>query len=170
MPLYRGFFKKGSSAAPPVEPPTRRVAHSETMVKPRSAPAGEPAVAVPASPARDLTPAQVVGWLVVVEGLGRGQVLPLGYGVNDIGRGADTRVRLDFGDATIDLHSQAAIIYTARSRRFYLQSIAPGNWVDGCPAVDKSVELTGGETLRMGQTRLRFVPLCGPGFDWCEGA
>ncbi|MDG4553123.1 MAG: FHA domain-containing protein [Candidatus Competibacter sp.] len=169
MPLYRGgFFKKGSSETPPVEP-TRRVARSEAMAKPRPTPAGGPVVTVPATPARDRAPIQVVGWLVVVEGPGRGEVLPLGYGVNDIGRGADARVRLDFGDATIDSRGQAAVIYTARSRRFYLQSIASGNWVDSCPVVDKSVELTGGETLRMGQTRLRFVPLCGPGFDWREG-
>ena len=149
--------------------PTRRVARSEAMAKPRPTPAGGPMVTAPAAPARDRTPIQVVGWLVVVEGPGRGEVLPLGYGVNDIGRGADARVRLDFGDATIDFRSQAAVIYTARSRRFYLQSIASGNWVDSCPVVDKSVELTGGETLRMGQTRLRFVPLCGPDFDWREG-
>lgn len=168
MPLYRGgFFRKGPSEAPPVEP-TRRVARSESVVKPR--PTGERAIPVAATPARDLAPTQVVGWLAVVEGPGRGEVLALGYGVNDIGRGADARIRLDFGDATIDLHNQAAIIYTARSRRFYLQSIASGNWVDSCPVVGKSVELTGGETLRMGQTRLRFVPLCGPGFDWREGA
>ncbi len=169
MPLYRGgFFKKGSSEAPPVEP-TRRVARSEAAAKSRPATAGDRAVAVPAAPARDLAPSQVVGWLAVVEGPGRGEVLALGYGVNDIGRGADARVRLDFGDPKIDPHGQAAIIYTARSRRFYLQSMAPGNWVDNCPVVDKSVELTGGETLRMGQTRLRFVPLCGRGFDWREG-
>ena len=169
MPLYRGgFFKKGPSESPPVEP-TRRVARSEAVVKPRPAPVGGRAITAPAKPARDLAPSQVVGWLAVVEGPGRGEVMTLGYGVNDIGRGADARVRLDFGDVAIDLRSQAAIIYTARSRRFYLQAIAPGNWVDGCPVVGKSVELTGGETLRMGQTRLRFVALCGSGFDWREG-
>ena len=34
----------------------------------------------------------IVGWLAVVEGPGRGEVLALGYGVNDIGRGADARM------------------------------------------------------------------------------
>ena len=111
----------------------------------------------------------VAGWLVIIAGPGRGEVLRLGYGVNDIGSGPDARVRLNFGDATIAPDNHAAIIYTTRSRRFYLaQSIASETWLNGQP-VQESVELVGGETVRFGQTQLRFVPLCGPGFDWRDG-
>lgn len=110
----------------------------------------------------------VVGWLVVITGPERGKVLSLGYGVNDMGRGAGARLRLDFGDETITHENQAAIIYTMRSRRFYLQSVATGTWLDG-RMIQESVELKGGEMLQVGQTRLRFVPLCGPGFDWHAG-
>ena len=39
-----------------------------------------------------------VGWLVVVDGPGKGQVRRLGYGVNSLGRGGKSRVKLDFGD------------------------------------------------------------------------
>lgn len=165
MPLYRSF-NKGSSTPSAVEP-TRRVARPEPKAKPRpkaSRPApikSAPAIAT----ARDLQLGPVVGWLAIVAGPGRGEVLPLSYGVNDIGRGAGARVRLDFGDATIVSDNQAAIIYTARSRRFYLQSIAAEAWLNGRP-VRASEELAGGEVLQLGQTRLRFVPLCGPDFDW----
>ena len=167
MPLYRGFKKGSSSPSPPVEP-TRRIARSESANRSRTdgLPATEPSVAIPAATHQDALSKLVVGWLVVIAGPGRGQALPLGYGVNDIGRGAGARIRLDFGDATIASENQAAIIYTMRSRRFYLQSVAAETWINGRP-VRESVELKGGETLQIGQTRLRFAPLCGPDFDWC---
>jgi len=168
MPLYRGIKKGGSSPSPPVEP-TRRIARSESASRSRpDLPVAEPAAAVPIVPAHDALSNLVVGWLVVTAGPGRGTVLPLSYGVNDIGRGSGARIRLDFGDATITSENQAAIIYTMRSRHFYLQSVATETWLNGRP-VRESVELKGGETLQVGQTCLRFAPLCGPDFDWWAG-
>ena len=169
MPLYRSF-NKGSSTSSAVEP-TRRVARPEPKAKPgpKSSRTAVPAKPVPAiATASDSQLGPVVGWLAIVAGPGRGEVLPLHYGVNDIGRGTGSRVKLDFGDATIVSDNQAAIIYTARSRRFYLQSIAAEAWINGRP-VRASEELAGGEVLQLGQTRLRFVPLCGPDFDWRDG-
>lgn len=166
MPLYRGL-SKGSSAPPAVEP-TRRVARPEPAAKsrPRAPQVVEQTKAASVGMfAPDSRSGSVVGWLAVIAGPGRGQILPLNYGVNDISRGAKARVRLDFGDTVIALDNQAAIIYTARSRRFYLQSVAAEAWLNDRP-IRGSVELVGGEVLRLGQTRLKFVPLCGPNFDW----
>jgi hypothetical protein len=159
---------------------TRRIvrSHPAPAIKPPTDFTPEPA-AKPPTPApiaatdRDPLANPVVGWLAIIAGPGQGAVLPLGYGVNDIGRGAAVRIRLDFGDETIAGGNQtitiyAAIIYTARTRRFYLQSVAAETWLGEQP-VSGSVELTGGETLRLGQTHLRFVPLCGPDFDWRDG-
>lgn len=171
MPLYRGFKKGSSLPSPPVEP-TRRIARPESAnrsPRPDGSPVAEPSVAIPTATAQDALSNLVVGWLVVIAGPGRGQILPLGYGVNDIGRGPSARVRLDFGDATIASENQAAIIYTMRSRHFYLQSVAAETWLNGRP-VRESVELKGGETLQVGQTRLRFAPLCGADFDWCAAS
>jgi hypothetical protein len=170
MPLYRGFKKEGPSPSPPVEP-TRRIARPETAnrSRPDGAPVTNQKTANPAATPSDALSDLVVGWLVIIAGPGRGRVLPLGYGVNDLGRGAGARLRLDFGDETITAENQAAIIYTMRSRRFYLQSVATGTWLDG-RMIRESVELKGGETLQVGQTRLRFAPLCGPGFDWCASS
>lgn len=164
MPLYRGL-NKNTSAPPPVEP-TRRVARPEPGPKSRSKAArdaGQTKSAPAAAPDSRLSAA--VGWLAIISGPGRGQVLPLSYGVNDIGRSAAARVRLDFGDSAIGRDNQAAIIYTARSRRFYLQSVAAETWLNGQPARG-SVELAGGDVLQLGTTRLKFAPLCGPDFDW----
>ena len=185
MPLYRGFFKKGP--APPPEPvePTRRIVRPEPAEKARTVtpPAASPVVPPPAPPppVNHPTPASpitepfgglsgpAVGWLAIIAGPGRGGIVQLGYGVNDIGSGANARVRLNFGDATVAPDNHAAIIYTTRSRRFYLaQSSASETWLNG-RTVQESVELLGGETLRFGQTQVRFVPLCGPGFDWRDG-
>ena len=92
-------------------------------------------------------------------------MLALHYGVNDIGRSDKSLVRVDFGDSAIMPDSHAAIIYTARSRRFYLQSLTAEVELNGQPA-QESLELAGGAILQLAQTRLRFVPLCGADFDW----
>ena len=63
----------------------------------------------------------VVGWLVVIGGPGRGQVRPVGYGSNTLGRGEDSRVRLDFGDEQISREAHAVVTYDGRGRKFYLQ-------------------------------------------------
>ncbi|MER2528152.1 MAG: hypothetical protein ABTR07_09515, partial [Candidatus Competibacter denitrificans] len=78
-------------------------------------------------------------------------MLPLGYGVNDMGRGAGARIRLDFGDTTIASENQAAIIYTMRSRCFYLQSVVAETRLNGRPVRD-SIAWTGAETVQIGQT------------------
>ncbi|MDS4030154.1 MAG: FHA domain-containing protein [Candidatus Contendobacter sp.] len=188
MPLYRGFFKKGPTIPEQPVEPTRRIVRSEPVEKarptaPATPPPAAPAPLVPppatSAPGRTIASSvpeapnvatgPVVGWLAIVAGPGRGQTLQLSYGVNDIGGGPHARIRLNFGDPTIAADNHAAIIYTARSRRFYLaQSAASETWLNGQP-VRESVELVGGETVRFGQTQVRFVPLCGPGFDWRDG-
>jgi len=168
MPLYRGFKKGGSSPSPPPMEPTRRIARPESAHRrrPDALPTVEPAAVAPTAVTQAALSSLAVGWLVVIAGPGKGAVLALGYGVNDIGRGAGARIRLDFGDTTIAFENQAAIIYTTSSRHFYLQSVAAETWLNGHP-VQESVALKGGETLQVGQTRLRFAPLCGLDFDWC---
>lgn len=168
----------------PAFEPTRRVVRNEAgrVVRKDTVPATAEAVPVAVDretvpetapplarlPSRDPLANPVVGWLAITAGPGRGEILPLSYGVNDIGRGSKARICLNFGDPAIASDNQAAIIYTARSRRFYLQSVAAGICLNGRTVRD-SVELSGGETLQLGQTELRFVPLCGLSFDWRDG-
>jgi hypothetical protein len=156
---------------------TRRIVRADPVpaLRPSAESAPKPAAPKPAivparAAVRDPLANPVVGWLAIIAGPGLGEILSLEYGVNDIGRGTDVRVQLDFGDEMIaggdrSITIYAAIIYTARTRRFYLQSVAAETWLNE-RLVNASIELIGGEILRLGQTRLRFVPLCGPDFDW----
>ena len=109
----------------------------------------------------------VVGWLVVVSGPGRGRALPLGYGTNTIGRGETDRVRVDFGDDRISRGGHSTVTYDPRGRTFYVQHGGGTNltYVDDKPVLAPS-ELLAQTHITIGDTVLRFVPLCGREFDW----
>lgn len=109
----------------------------------------------------------VVGWLVVIDGPGRGQSLTLGYGVNSIGRGPDARVSLDFGDEEISRRSHASLTYDTRGRKFYIQHGGGTNltYLGDAPVLQPH-EIKGREIIGLGKTRLIFIPFCGPEFEW----
>jgi len=109
----------------------------------------------------------VVGWLVVVDGPGKGKSLKLGYGMNSVGRAADERVPIDFGDEEISRKGHAALVYDPRGRKFYLQHGDGRNLTYlGENPVLQPTELLGGETIGIGNTKLVFVPFCGETFSW----
>lgn len=109
----------------------------------------------------------VVGWLVVVEGPGKGRAVPLGYGSNSIGRGATDRIKLDFGDEQISRSGHAVVTYDPRGRKFYVQHGGGTNLTYlGDQPVLAPAELPALSHIGIGHTVLRFVPLCGAEFDW----
>ena len=130
--------------------------------------AGRPKAGGPVS--GDFTIADpVVGWLVVVEGPGRGASLNIGYGNNRVGRAPTENISLDFGDEEISRENHATLTFDGRHRRFYM---LPGQgrnlvYVNDQPVMTP-VELTGGEEILLGQTKLRFMPFCGKAFDWYQ--
>ena len=130
--------------------------------------AGRPKAGAPVS--GDFTIADpVVGWLVVVEGPGRGASLNIGYGNNRIGRAPTENISLDFGDEEISRENHSTITFDGRHRRYY---VLPGQgrnlvYVNDQPVMSP-LELTGGEEILLGQTKLRFVPFCGKSFDWYQ--
>src|SRR5262249_1395015 len=107
------------------------------------------------------------GWLVVVQGPGRGRSLEIGIGANSIGRERNQKLCIDFGDQQIHREKHAVLVYDPRSQRFFVQS---GDVRNLTYLVDNLVltptELKGGEVIVVGQTHLRFVPFCGPNFSW----
>ncbi len=111
----------------------------------------------------------VVGWVVIAGGPGKGRALALSAGKNDVGRGADQRISLAFGDDAVSEKRHCVITYDPENRRFFLQDGAGRNltYLAGEPVMSP-VELKGGEAIRLGATTLRFVPLCGDEFDWAE--
>jgi len=109
----------------------------------------------------------VSGFLVVIFGPGRGCVLTLGYGINPVGRDPSQRVPLDFGDQHISRSNHCLITFDPLSGKFYIQPGEGRNlaYLDGQPVLVPT-ELPRGQHIRLGDTTLRFVPLCGEDFSW----
>ncbi|TNF59742.1 MAG: FHA domain-containing protein [Rhodobacteraceae bacterium] len=108
-----------------------------------------------------------VGWLVVIQGPGRGASFPLYSGVSQIGRGEDQTVRLDFGDTSISRSNHAAIAYDPEQRGFFLGHGGKANMVrlNNRPVLSTE-DLHHGAQIRIGETTLRFVAFCDDGFAW----
>jgi hypothetical protein len=107
------------------------------------------------------------GWIVVVDGPGRGAYFAVTNSVSSIGRGLDQSICLNFGDASISRNNHAAIAYDAEQNRFFLGHGNKSNIVrrNGQPVLSTE-ELMDGDEIRIGKTTLRFVALCGPSFTW----
>lgn len=112
----------------------------------------------------------VVGWLVVVGGPGLAAYRPIFEGNNTIGRAANQRIPIDFGDDAISSEEQAYIRYDGNDRSFlFVPNMAKTNVVainDKRPTT--AIELHAMDVITMGRTQLAFVPFCGPEFDWSE--
>lgn len=108
-----------------------------------------------------------VGWLVVVNGPGQGNVLTVGNGSNSIGRERDERIRIDFGDETISRRGHAIVTYDPRGKKFYVQHGGGKNltYLEDAPVLSPT-ELTDFSRILIGDTSLLFVPLCCERFDW----
>ena len=115
----------------------------------------------------DIAEDPVVGWVVVIDGPGRGQARAVGYGMNGIGRGPTERISLEFGDDQMSRTGHAVLTYDPRSRKFFLQHGGGRNLTYlGDQTVLTPTEIESGADILIGRTRLRFIALCGPGFDW----
>lgn len=109
-----------------------------------------------------------VGFLAVIGGLGRGNVLPIMHKSNSVGRArGEVKICLDFGDNEISRKAHCLIIFDNRERSFYL---ALGTETGTTHLNDKllvtSAKLKEGDIIQLGQTFLRFFPMCGPTFSW----
>ncbi len=108
-----------------------------------------------------------VGWLVVVDGPGRGTSFTIFDGVTQIGRGEDQTVRLDFGDNSISRENHAAIAYDPEQQTFFIGHGGKANLVrvNNRPVLSTE-ELQSDDKVRIGETTLRFVAFCGHSFSW----
>ena len=108
-----------------------------------------------------------VGWIVVIDGPGRGHSYTLFNGVSNIGRGEDQAVRLDFGDNSISRNNHAAVAYDDEQGKFFLGHGGKSNLVrlNGKPVLSTE-DMDHGDEIRIGETTLKFVALCNPEFTW----
>ena len=107
------------------------------------------------------------GWIVVIDGPGRGASFTLQNGVSQIGRGEEQTVRLDFGDTSISRNNHAAVAYDDETGKFYLGHGGKSNLVrlNGKPVLSTE-EMSDGDEIRIGETSLKFIALCGDEFTW----
>ena len=97
---------------------------------------------------------------MVVKGPGPRQLLPRFVGMNSLGRDANQRVSLSFGDDSISREEHAFITYDEEQRCFYLQHGGKSNLVRlGAQPVLSPTELKPNDLIRIGRTTLLFVPL-----------
>ncbi|RDC74168.1 FHA domain-containing protein [Rhodovulum sp. 12E13] len=110
-----------------------------------------------------------VGWLVVERGPGRGAAFALFDGLSTLGRGEGQTVQLDLGDTAISRDTHAAIAYDDERRACWLGHGGKANLVrlNGRPVLTTEA-LSNGDRIRIGETTLRFVALCGPDFSWSD--
>lgn len=109
----------------------------------------------------------LAGWLVVISGPGQGNTVRIGYGVNSIGRDASQKISLDHGDERISRREHALLTYDPAERAFHIQhgGGASLTYLNEQVLLTPSTLKTG-DQLRLGDTLLRFVPLCCESFDW----
>lgn len=107
------------------------------------------------------------GFLIIVDGPGKGNYASYGYGVNTIGRGANQRVQLDFGDANISRENHAQIVFDPQSRKLLLRHEQGANltYFKG-QAVLTPTEIAARETFKIADTTLLVLPLCDDDWDW----
>ncbi len=109
----------------------------------------------------------VVGWLVVVDGPGRGKAVNIYAGMNSLGRAHGQRISVDFGDASISSEGAAFVTFEPKRGTFHINHGGKANIVYlNDEAVLAPMPLVHGSTIGIGETKLRFVQLCGPDFTW----
>jgi len=108
-----------------------------------------------------------VGWAIVVGGPGHGECFSLEAGMNQIGRGEDQAVQLDFGDNSISRTNHAAIVYDPETHSFTAGHGGKSNIVrlNDEPLISNA-PLNDGDKLRLGETTIMFKALCGVDFNW----
>lgn len=110
----------------------------------------------------------VTGWLVVISGKGRGHDLRIPPGQNQIGR-MNGNVILNFGDDTISREKHAMLAYDPDENLFIISCGDGHNLikVNGKTVMNRQI-LNPFDRIRLGNTILLFIPLCGNHFNWAN--
>ena len=111
--------------------------------------------------------ARIVGWLVTLNGKNAGKDYIIRGFNSTIGRSAENTIALT-GDATISRIANCSIRYYDETRNFFVyfgQKSTNPVYVNGAPLQDHT-ELHAYDVIRIGNTELLFLPLCGREFSW----
>jgi len=107
--------------------------------------------------------------MLIVKGPGLGMCVPLSYGRSAVGRDKSARVQLNIGDDQLSgLHF--IVSYDDADGSFDVKEADAATnhtYVNGA-RVRSSVVLGAGDVIRAGATEFRFVPCCGPDWNWAQ--
>jgi len=111
-----------------------------------------------------------VGWLVCIDGPERGMDYRIRSENNSIGRSETMRICIS-GDDSIARENHAFLTYDPESNTYYIRpGTATGMVYHNRAAVFQPIELRPFDEIKLGNTTLLFVPLCGEfgakGFRW----
>lgn len=108
----------------------------------------------------------VVGWLVCVEGADRGKDFKIRSENNFIGKLSSNDIAIS-GDDAVSKEKHAVISFDPQNTNFVLQSgTGRGLVYLNTQPVYTPTELAAFDKIKLGQTVLIFVPLCGEQFKW----
>ncbi|MDZ5473049.1 FHA domain-containing protein [Bacillus sp. 31A1R] len=152
------------SPTPKVQPPNPSPAFDVTGGQPRHQPSDEGKTISFYNKQNGIDP--VVGWLVCVDGKDKGQDYRIHSERNTIGRSDSNDIYVK-GDQTISRDNHATIVFDPKRKEFRL--LAGGGrglvYVNS-DVVDYTITLKEGDLIELGDTKLMFVPFCGPKFEW----
>lgn len=100
----------------------------------------------------------IAGWLVCIEGNDYGRDFPLYAGFNRIGRGMGNDIVLQ--DPQVSRQEHCAVIYEEKKNVFYVVPQAGHLAYIGEELLDRAVEITSGQILTIGESRLELVAFC----------
>lgn len=110
----------------------------------------------------------VVGWLVCVKGDYYGESFKLKTGRNFIGRSNKMDVVLA-KDNSVSRDKHAIVLYEPKKREFIAQAGESRSLLYlNDEVVLMTEKLKKGDILTLGNTKLMFIPCCGPDFGWDE--
>jgi pSer/pThr/pTyr-binding forkhead associated (FHA) protein len=106
----------------------------------------------------------VVGWLVGLSGVIRGESYPIRIGRNVLGR--DRRSDVVINDDQASSH-HADLVFRPDEKRFILMdhNSTNGTYVNEAE-IEPRRDLSGREIIRIGSHRFVFIPLCQEGMFW----
>ncbi|PYQ61355.1 MAG: hypothetical protein DMF58_05250 [Acidobacteria bacterium] len=154
----------------PAPPPPMPAAPRRETTAPVQPPPMERTVAAPKISTDSAAPMRyVVGWLVGLSGVARGESYPVRVGRNVLGR--DRRSDIVVNDDQASSH-HADLVFRPEERRFILMdhNSTNGTYVNEME-IEPRRDLVQKDVVRIGSHRFLFMPLCDEGFYWDdEGA
>lgn len=110
----------------------------------------------------------VCGWIVCIEGAKKGMDYKIHEGKNFVGRGDEMDIQI-LGDNEINRKNHTIIVYDPVKQN---TMILPGDSAGIAYLNDEPVyvpkEMKPYDTIRLGQSRFLFAPLCGINFSWAD--